>query len=126
MSFLFGKKKSPAGYFLHLGYRRDKCSGIFVDLDFLFGFCFDLFVEILRENKRMLDRSIRDIERERTNLQAQEKKLILEIKKTAKQNQMVCGLSLARILFSRMESYHIYVKMPHIFRNLSLCNRILM
>eukprot|EP01018_Ginkgo_biloba_P020249 Gb_31864 [translate_table: standard] len=56
MSFLFGKKKTPA--------------------------------ELLRENKRMLDRSIRDIERERQGLQTQEKKLIVEIKKTAKQGQM--------------------------------------
>nr|XP_010920626.1 vacuolar protein sorting-associated protein 2 homolog 1 isoform X2 [Elaeis guineensis] len=44
--------------------------------------------ELLRENKRMLDRSIREIERERQGLQAQEKKLIVEIKKTAKQGQM--------------------------------------
>ncbi|EFJ19439.1 hypothetical protein SELMODRAFT_268105 [Selaginella moellendorffii] len=56
MSFLFGKKKTPA--------------------------------ELLRENKRMLDKSIREIERERQNLQTQEKKLIAEIKKTAKQGQM--------------------------------------
>eukprot|EP00850_Spirogloea_muscicola_P003927 SM000016S01915 [mRNA] locus=s16:547770:549151:- [translate_table: standard] len=44
--------------------------------------------ELLRENKRMLDRSIRDIERERMQLQSQEKKLVAEIKKTAKQGQM--------------------------------------
>ncbi|KAG6545118.1 hypothetical protein Mapa_013443 [Marchantia paleacea] len=56
MSFLFGKKKTPA--------------------------------ELLRENKRMLDKSIREIERERQSLQTQEKKLITEIKKTAKQGQM--------------------------------------
>ncbi|KAL2608581.1 hypothetical protein R1flu_027154 [Riccia fluitans] len=56
MSFLFGKKKTPA--------------------------------ELLRENKRMLDKSIREIERERQSLQTQEKKLIAEIKKTAKQGQM--------------------------------------
>ena len=37
----------------------------------------------------MLDRSIRDIERERQQLQAQEKKLIADIKKTAKAGQMV-------------------------------------
>lgn len=48
-----------------------------------------LFAELLRENKRMLDKSIREIERERQGLQAQEKKLIAEIKKTAKQGQMV-------------------------------------
>ncbi|EEF41013.1 vacuolar protein sorting-associated protein 2 homolog 1 [Ricinus communis] len=56
MSFLFGKKKTPA--------------------------------ELLRENKRMIDKSIREIERERQGLQAQEKKLIVEIKKNAKQGQM--------------------------------------
>ncbi|GKB61553.1 vacuolar protein sorting-associated protein 2 homolog 1 [Tanacetum coccineum] len=36
----------------------------------------------------MLDRSIREIERERQGLQTQEKKLIAEIKKSAKQGQM--------------------------------------
>jgi charged multivesicular body protein 2A len=48
-----------------------------------------LTTELLRENKRMLDKSIREIERERQGLQAQEKKLINEIKKVAKQGQMV-------------------------------------
>lgn len=48
-----------------------------------------LFSELLRENKRMLDKSIREIERERQGLQAQEKKLIVQIKNTAKQGQMV-------------------------------------
>lgn len=38
----------------------------------------------------MLDKSIREIERERQGLQTQEKKLITEIKKAAKQGQMVC------------------------------------
>lgn len=44
--------------------------------------------EMLRENKRMLDKSIRELDRERTHMQSQEKKLIAEIKKMAKQNQM--------------------------------------
>lgn len=56
MSWLFGKKKTPA--------------------------------ELLRENKRMLDKAIRDLDRERMGLQTQEKKLVAEIKKTAKQGQM--------------------------------------
>lgn len=46
-------------------------------------------IELLRENKRMLDRSIRDIERERMQLQSQEKKLVADIRKTAKAGQMV-------------------------------------
>ena len=46
--------------------------------------------ELLRENKRMLDKAIRELDRERMALQNQEKKVIAEIKKTAKQGQMVC------------------------------------
>ena len=37
----------------------------------------------------MLDKAIRDLDRERMGLQNQEKKLVAEIKKTAKQGQMV-------------------------------------
>lgn len=37
----------------------------------------------------MLDRSIRELDRERTGLQNQEKKLVMEIKKMAKEGQMV-------------------------------------
>ncbi|KAL5706359.1 hypothetical protein ACHQM5_024538 [Ranunculus cassubicifolius] len=44
--------------------------------------------DILRENKRMIGKSIREIDKERQGLQNQEKKLILEIKKSAKQGQM--------------------------------------
>ncbi|KAL0044452.1 hypothetical protein WJX82_007425 [Trebouxia sp. C0006] len=44
--------------------------------------------ELLRENKRMLDKAIRELDRERMALQNQEKKVIAEIKKTAKQGQM--------------------------------------
>ena len=45
--------------------------------------------ELLRENKRMLDKAIRELDRERMGLQNQEKKLVGEIKKMAKQGQMV-------------------------------------
>lgn len=48
-----------------------------------------LHAELLRENKRMLDKAIRELDRERMALQNQEKKVIAEIKKTAKQGQMV-------------------------------------
>lgn len=44
--------------------------------------------ELLRENKRMLDKSIRETERDRQGLQTQEKKLLVEIKLIAKQGQM--------------------------------------
>lgn len=44
--------------------------------------------EVLRENKRTITRAVRDIDREKTNLEKQEKKLIGEIKKNAKAGQM--------------------------------------
>lgn len=48
-----------------------------------------LATELLRENKRLIDRSIREIDRERNSLQLQESKLIMEMKKNAKNGQMV-------------------------------------
>jgi charged multivesicular body protein 2A len=44
--------------------------------------------QMLREYKRTIDRTVRELERERTNLQTQERKLVVEMKKMAKQNQM--------------------------------------
>ena len=55
---------------------------------------FDLFrsktpAELLRENKRMIDRSIRELDRERMKMEAQEKKTVAEMKKLAKAGQKV-------------------------------------
>eukprot|EP00695_Tsukubamonas_globosa_P003348 TRINITY_DN588_c0_g1_i1.p1 TRINITY_DN588_c0_g1~~TRINITY_DN588_c0_g1_i1.p1 ORF type:complete len:212 (-),score=48.41 TRINITY_DN588_c0_g1_i1:60-695(-) len=44
--------------------------------------------EMMREYKRSIERTIRDLDRERAQLQAQEKKLIIDMKKMAKQDQM--------------------------------------
>lgn len=51
--------------------------------------CNHVRAEMLRENKRMLDKAIRELDRERMSLQQQEKKTIVEIKKMAKEGQMV-------------------------------------
>ena len=45
--------------------------------------------EQLKKHKREIDRAIRDLERERSKLQMQEKKIIAEIRKAAAQNQQV-------------------------------------
>ena len=45
--------------------------------------------EVMRENKRMINRAIRELDREKVNLERNEKKLIADIKKYAKENQMV-------------------------------------
>merc|ERR1739848_183351 len=44
--------------------------------------------EMIRENKRMIDRAIRDLDRERVKMEQQEKKVIGDIKETAKTGQM--------------------------------------
>lgn len=49
---------------------------------------------MLRENQRLLNRAMRDLDRERQKLEQQEKKIIADIKKMAKQGQMVRGKKL--------------------------------
>merc|ERR1712087_325916 len=44
--------------------------------------------EMLRQNQRALNRAIRDLDRERTKMETQEKKVIMDIKKMAKAGQM--------------------------------------
>ncbi|PIK55329.1 Charged multivesicular body protein 2a [Apostichopus japonicus] len=44
--------------------------------------------QMLRENQRMLNRAIRDLDRERSRMEQQEKKVIADIKKMAKAGQM--------------------------------------
>jgi hypothetical protein len=59
---------------------------------------FDMFrsktpAEQLRENKRMIDRSIRELDRERMKMETQEKKTVAEMKKLAKAGQKVPEIS---------------------------------
>ncbi len=53
--------------------------------------------EVLRENKRMITRAIRELDRERTALEREEKKLTIEIKKMAKENQMSAVKIMAKV-----------------------------
>jgi hypothetical protein len=46
--------------------------------------------ERLRQHQRALGKAQRELDRERTKLEQQEKKLIMDIKKSAKAGQMVC------------------------------------
>lgn len=46
--------------------------------------------EMLRQNQRALNKAMRDLDRERAKMEQQEKKVIADIKKMAKQGQMVC------------------------------------
>jgi len=54
--------------------------------------------QIIREQKRNLDRSIRTLDRERASLERDEKKLIMDIKKAAKANQIKAAKTMAKDL----------------------------
>ena len=45
--------------------------------------------EVLRKNKREINKAVRELDRERANLEKQEQKLVADIKKYAKDGQMV-------------------------------------
>lgn len=57
-------------------------------MDFLFGRR-KTPEEMLRQNQRALNKAMRDLDRERSKMEQQEKKIINDIKKMAKENQMV-------------------------------------
>ncbi|XP_056400416.1 charged multivesicular body protein 2a-like [Hyla sarda] len=67
-------------------------------MDFLFGRQ-KTSKEILRENQRALTRAMRELDRERQKLEQQEKKIICNIKKMAKEGKMDAGKIMARELF---------------------------
>lgn len=45
--------------------------------------------ELLRKNQRSLNKAMRDLDREKMKMEQQEKKIIMDIKKLAKEGQMV-------------------------------------
>lgn len=51
--------------------------------------------ELLRKNQRALNKAMRDLDREKQKMEQQEKKIINDIKKLAKEGQMVCILLLS-------------------------------
>jgi charged multivesicular body protein 2A len=55
--------------------------------------------EVLRENKRMITRAIRELDREKMQLEKEEKRLTIEIKKAAKEQQMSSVRIMAKVRF---------------------------
>lgn len=53
--------------------------------------------EVLRENKRMINRAIRELDREKAALEREEKRLTMEIKKAARQQQMSSVKIMAKV-----------------------------
>lgn len=61
--------------------------------------------ERMREHQRSLQKAIRELDRERTKLESQEKQLIIDIKSNAKKGQMV-GLHVP-IMIIQINFFHI-------------------
>jgi len=76
--------------------------------------------EVIRENQRLLNRSVREIERERAGLQQQEKKIIVEIKKSAKQGQMGAAKIMAKDLVRTRNQIQKFYKMKTQLQAVSL------
>lgn len=53
--------------------------------------------EVLRENKRMISRAVRELDREKNGLEREEQRLKVEIKKAAKENQMQSVKIMAKV-----------------------------
>jgi hypothetical protein len=53
--------------------------------------------EIMRENKRTINRAIRELDREKNGLEREEKRLTMEIKKAAKDQQMASVRIMAKV-----------------------------
>ena len=56
--------------------------------------------EMLRKNQRALNKAMRELDRERAKMEQQEKKIIADIKKMAKQGQMDAVKIMAKDLVS--------------------------
>jgi charged multivesicular body protein 2A len=53
--------------------------------------------EILRENKRTINRAVRELDREKMTLEREEKRLVMDIKKAAKEQQMAAVKIMAKV-----------------------------
>jgi charged multivesicular body protein 2A len=53
--------------------------------------------EVMRENKRTITRAIRELDREKVGLEKEEKRLTMEIKKAARENQMQSVKIMAKV-----------------------------
>lgn len=78
------------------------------------------FKEIVREQKRMVEKSIRELERERSALQKSEAKLVQDIKKAAKAEQMKAVQIMAKDLVRIRKNQTKFVNMIAQLRAVSL------
>ncbi|GAB6023943.1 Charged multivesicular body protein 2A [Chamberlinius hualienensis] len=67
--------------------------------------------ELLRKNQRALNKAMRDLDRERAKMEQQEKKIIMDIKKMAKDGQMDAVKVMARDLVRTRRSVKKFIMM---------------
>lgn len=53
--------------------------------------------DVMRENKRMITRAVRELDREKMALEREEKRITMEIKKAAKEGQMQSVKIMAKV-----------------------------
>ena len=67
--------------------------------------------EVLRENKRMITRAVRELDREKASLEKEEKRLTMEIKKAARENQMGSVKIMAKDLVRTRQAITKFIEM---------------
>lgn len=73
--------------------------------------------EVMRENKRMINRAVRELDREKVGLEREEKRLTMEIKKAAKENQMKAVKIMAKDLVRTRQHVTKFIEMRRYVRN---------
>lgn len=76
--------------------------------------------QLLRENQRMLQRAMRDMDRERQRLESQEKKVVVDIKKQAKAGQMDSVKVMAKDLVRTRQNIKKFMMMKANLQGVSL------
>lgn len=76
--------------------------------------------QLLRENQRVLNRAMRDMDRERQRLESQEKKLVVDIKKQAKAGQMDAVRVMAKDLVRTRQNVKKFMMMKANLQGVSL------
>eukprot|EP01122_Echinamoeba_exundans_P004469 TRINITY_DN1450_c0_g1_i2.p2 TRINITY_DN1450_c0_g1~~TRINITY_DN1450_c0_g1_i2.p2 ORF type:complete len:251 (-),score=68.00 TRINITY_DN1450_c0_g1_i2:995-1747(-) len=76
--------------------------------------------EVVKEHQRTINRAIRELERERTRLQQSEKKIIMDIKKSAKVGQMGAAKIMAKDLVRTRKHVEKMYKMKTQLQTVSL------
>jgi len=76
--------------------------------------------QLLRENQRVLNRAMRDMDRERQRLESQEKKLVVDIKKQAKAGQMDAVKIMAKDLVRTRQNVKKFMMMKANLQGVSL------